>query len=429
MDVGMIGLGKLGLPTAVTFAKSGHRVRGFDVSQEALMRYRQGVSGLAEPDMDLHLQDALSGQSLEIVETVDEAVQQSELVFIAVQTPHRPEYDGTRPGTTAGPDFDYTHLEAAISQVAKAMHTTNRGYKAVVVISTVLPGTTRTRLAPIMEKILGPVDQAWSLYYNPSFIAMGQTMRDMLKPEFVLVGVSDSTVREGVGSEMARFYRKLHNAPQRFMSWEEAEAVKCFYNTFIGLKIIFANTVMQLCHDLTADSDTVLGTLMEATDRVVSPRYLAGGMGDGGACHPRDNLALSSLSRRLGLDYDLFEFVMKTRQAQTEWLADLLCAEDLPKVILGRTYKPFTNLTDGSPSILLENILRERGHDVLSLDPTTDCDMSIPGPSAILIGTPWPVFKTIDYHEGSVIIDPWGFLESRPEGCELVRVGRRQYET
>ena len=425
MDVGFVGLGKLGLPTAVTFAKYGHKVRAFDVNQETLIRYRRGSSGLAEPDIDQHLRDALSSERLQLAETLDEAVQQSELVFIAVQTPHRPEYDGTHPGTTAGPDFDYTYLETAVSQVARAIRASNRGYRAVSVISTVLPGTTRTRLAPIMEEILGPMDHAWSLFYNPSFIAMGQTMRDLLNPEFVLVGVPDGTVREATGGVLARFYSTLHNAPQRFMSWEEAEAVKCFYNTFIGLKIVFANTVMQLCHDLKADTDTVLGTLKEATDRVVSPRYLAGGMGDGGACHPRDNLALSSLSRKLGLTYDLFEFVMRTREAQTEWLADMLCEQDLPIVIMGRTYKPFTDLADGSPSVLLENILRERGHDVISLDPTIEGDMTIPGASAILIGTPWPVFKTFAYPEGSVIIDPWGFLESQPKSCKLVRVGRR----
>ncbi|MBA7654377.1 UDP-glucose 6-dehydrogenase YwqF [subsurface metagenome] len=209
------------------------------------------------------------------------------------------------------------------------------------------------------------------------------------------------------------------------MTWDNSETVKMCYNTFIGFKIIFANTLMQICHNTPGgDCDVVSEALSLAKDRLISKKYLRGGMGDGGACHPRDNLALSSLSDRLGLDYNIFDFVMTVREKQDEWLADLMCEHKLPKVILGRTFKPDTDLVVGSPSILLANILKERGEEVTFYDPVTDSEMPPEVPSVYLIGTMWEVFKKFPFIPGSVVIDPWRFVDTVPEGVKLIPIGR-----
>src|SRR6266478_7490998 len=107
-------------------------------------------------------------------------------------------------------------------------------------------------------------------------------------------------------------------------------------------------------------------------------------MGGGGGCHPRDNIALSGLARELGLSFDFFESVMIARERQTQWLAELMEAHDprgeLPmlKVILGKSFKPDTNITVGSPAVLLKNLLQERGHDVEMYDPYVDVGLAVP---------------------------------------------------
>ena len=142
-----------------------------------------------------------------------------------------------------------------------------------------------------------------------------------------------------------------------------AELTKVAYNTFIGLKIAFANTMMELCEKTGADVDDLVDALSLA-DRVISPAYLRGGMGDGGGCHPRDNIASLGLQVNLDLCYDLFEALMVCREKQTEWLADVITKEmsqsGLPLEILGKAYKPDTALTVGSPATLLANILSEK---------------------------------------------------------------------
>lgn len=255
---------------------------------------------------------------------------------------------------------------------------------------------------------------------------MGQTIDDFFNPEFTLIGerlLGDTASK--AGEILSGFYDTIQDSPKLRMTWDNSETVKMCYNTFIGFKIIFANTLMQICHNTPGgDCDVVSEALSLAKDRLISKKYLRGGMGDGGACHPRDNLALSSLSDRLGLDYNIFDFVMTVREKQDEWLADLMCEHELPKVILGRTFKPDTDLVVGSPSVLLANILKERGEEVTFYDPVTDPEMPPEVPSVYLIGTMWEVFKKFPFIPGSVVIDPWRFVDTVPEGVKLIPIGR-----
>ena len=194
-------------------------------------------------------------------------------------------------------------------------------------------------------------------------------MRDVLHPEFVLLGVDD----EEAAAKVEAFYASVTAAPVMRMSIESAELAKVAYNTFIGMKIVFANTLMEICHKTPgANVDDVTSALQNAHQRLISPRYLEGGMGDGGACHPRDNIAMSSLARKLKLGQDIFDNLMEARFKQTEWLADLMMAHDLPKAIVGYSFKAESNLTVGSPALLLASILQERGVRPLMYDPYID---------------------------------------------------------
>ena len=155
-------------------------------------------------------------------------------------------------------------------------------------------------------------------------------------------------------------------------------------------------------------------------------------MGDGGGCHPRDNIALSWLALEVGLSYDFFESLMVARERQTEWLAELMEAADPPdgerllKVVLGKSFKAGTNIVLGSPAILLKNLLEERGNDVEMWDPYVDVEQPRPEfpPSIFLIGTKHPDFVDFAFPKGSVVIDPWRYIPQQP-GVEVIRVGDR----
>ena len=430
MNIGFIGLGKLGLPCAVAIAEKGHTLYGFDVSRQTAENYKSGISNLYEPDMDPQLQAALP--NMNFVDSIDEVVFNAEITFVAVQTPHPPELDGSIRHHHVRKDFDYSYLLKAAQDIARAINRCPaEDYKVVAIISTVLPGTVRKLIYPAMQKIITrPIDQDWGLCYNPFFIAMGQTIDDFLDPEFTLIGeklVASSSSR--AGEILAEFYNTIQDSPKLRMTWDNAETVKMCYNTFIGFKIIFANTLMQICHNTPGgDCDIVSDALSQATDRLISKKYLRGGMGDGGACHPRDNLALSFLSDELGLSYNVFDFVMTVREKQAEWLVDLMCEYKLPKVILGKTFKPETDLTVGSPSILVANILKERGEEVTFYDRVTDPLLPPRIPSVYLIGTTWKEFKDFEFVAGSVVIDPWRFIDTVPRGVKLISVGKNSGE-
>lgn len=345
MNIGFVGLGKLGLPCALAIEAAGHEVRGYDISAEV----QRTLLTRELPYLEVGAQELLTNSKIEL-EAPESLSKWADLIFVAVQTPHQPEHEGiTRlPDTRA--DFSYEHLGKALEGISEECH--------IVVISTVLPGTMK-RLG-VSKRVL----------YNPFFIAMGTTIPDFRDPEFVLIGTDQ--VYPG---PLTEFYSTIHSKPVFVTTIATAELTKVAYNTFIGLKIAFGNTMMEICEKTGADVDDLVDALSLATDRVISPAYLAGGMGDGGGCHPRDNIALSWLARELGLSYDLFEALMVCREKQTEWLADLIQdeqnmrAEFRPIEIMGKAYKPETNLTVGSPALLLAELLKERGVSFEHTDP------------------------------------------------------------
>ena len=161
--------------------------------------------------------------------------------------------------------------------------------------------------------------------------------------------------------------------------------------------------------------------------RLISEKYLTGGMGDGGGCHPRDNIALSWLSQEVDLSYDWYENLMISREKHTEWLADLAIhyskANNLEIMILGKSFKKETNLTNGSPSYLLDSLLREKSYPPMMYDPYIDENKFEPrSPMVFFIGTNHDIFKTYEFPKGSVVVDPWRIVKFDKD-IELVSIG------
>jgi UDPglucose 6-dehydrogenase len=420
-SIGFVGLGKLGLPVALAIESRGHKVVGTDINP-AVEGY---LNEKKIPYKEIFVDDLLPKSKISFT-SLSEVVKNSDIIFVPVQTPHQPLYEGSTRLPSDRIDFNYEHLVDAILNISKQVDELNTE-KIVVIISTVLPGTIEKYIKPVLSKKI-------KLCYNPFFIAMGTTIRDFLNPEFVLLGVDD----EEAASYVQSFYNTLHNRPVYKTSVKNAELIKVAYNTYIGMKIVYANTMMEICHKIGADVDAVTGAMSLATERLMSPKYLRGGMGDGGGCHPRDNIAMSWLSNKLSLKHNFFEDLMVAREHQTEWLADLCLEQQLPIVILGKAFKPETNITTGSPAILLFNILKEneKNIEVVNFDPFVDENFSENTKGYLnsnnrhlyFLGTQHDIFKSLKYNKDSIIIDPFRYVNENDDyfienNIKVIKIG------
>ena len=368
MKVGFIGVGKLGKEAAEVMQSAGHEVTGYDVTE-------------------------IKNTTIPMTNSLEEVCKDKELIFIAVPTPHHKDYDGSQPTSHLKPrDFDYSIVKSVLSKINE--YTTKE--QLVVLISTVLPGTTRREFIPLVEN--------YRFIYNPYLIAMGTVKEDMVKPEMLIIGTEDGTMT-GDANKLTEFYGTFIYPKTRceIGTWDDAEAIKIFYNTFISAKISLVNMIMDVAErNGNMNTDIVTGALERSTYRIMGPAYMKAGMGDGGACHPRDNIALRYMAQEYGLTYDLFDVIMKSREEQAINIAtrliNLSVGNDLPIVIMGESYKPGVKYVDGSYSKLV-------GHYINSLDKDITYD-KINEPAIYLLGHKG-VFNNTQFPIGSIILDPW----------------------
>ena len=386
MNVGFIGCGKLGMACAETMA-SRHNVTGYDIYP-------------------------VKSDKITIAPTLQEAVEGKDLIFIAVQTPHDPVYGGDQPIThLKNKDFDYTVVNDVLRQVNKFATPS----QLVVLISTVLPGTTRRELKTNITNA--------RFIYNPYLIAMGSVEWDMVNPEMVIIGTEDGS-ETGDARLLTDFYNTIMENNPRYVvgTWDEAECIKVFYNTFISAKIGLVNMIQDVAiKQGNINVDVVTNALAQSSMRIMGPKYMTAGMGDAGPCHPRDNIALRYLAENLDIGYDIFDTIMKAREQQAKNMARYIYdnREGLPVYIHGKAYKPNVAYTEGSYSLLVGSYLKEMGITPIYIDPLTDPD-AVPSSvrGCVLLAhnqvvtygysgvtDAQPLYCHID--PGSVIIDPW----------------------
>lgn len=421
-NVGFIGLGKLGLPCAAAMSVEAKvRIIGYD-QNPAVKGY---VEDCKVPYVELLCEDYLSKADIQVVENVSEVVEQSDIIFLAIQTPHAPRFEGITPVPSDLSDFDYSFLEKAISEIVKALEEQTNKSVHLVVISTVLPGTMRTVVLPKLK----PFGDRVKFSYNPFFIAMGQTISDFLNPEFVLIG-GDS---EEANKELGKFYSSIHSAPIKLMELESAELTKVAYNTFIGFKIVFANSISEITSVKGGNVDEITDALSSASMRLMSPKYMSAGMSDGGGCHPRDQIAMSWLAKDINLSTDIFGFLAKARDAQTKKQAELISQvsndRNLPVVLMGKAYKSDINLTVGSPALLLSQYLDSMGTAFTWYDPFVEPETNFPvTPCVFFVSTNHNEFLELIFPIGSTVIDPWKKSVNQQIGIEILRPGREKVE-
>jgi len=256
------------------------------------------------------------------------------------------------------------------------------------------------------------------LMYNPYLIAMGTVADDMVNPEMIMIGSKNGMSGKNcrVRSELLEsFYNQVcENMPRmEFGTWEEVESMKIFYNTFISNKIALVNMIQDVAHKLgNMDVDRVTQALAKSTKRIVSPAYMKAGMGDGGACHPRDNIALRWLAKELELGYDMFETIMTAREQQAENMARAILTHGNNIWFSSDSYKPTTNLVDGSYSLLVQYYVRKHGGQLAN---------GIDTPVEVIVR----VHETDEFlaDDKTKIFDPW---RSYPKADNVIYYGKDQ---
>lgn len=380
----MIGCGKVGAPTADLLEELGYNVSRFDTAYNTEEEYLPAISN-------------------------------RDLIFIAVPTPHDPAYGGNAPTSHLTPkNFDYTILSQAVRKVAQ------NSACPIVIISTVLPGTIRSLFWDILDRLV----------YNPYLIGMGTVRTDLIIPDIIIMGTND-----GQTSKVTEMLNKLYdcmtdwNGRSRHLgTFEEAECIKIFYNTFISAKLSLVNMIQDVSQRIGhCNVDVITDALKDSKFRITGPAYMTAGMGDGGPCHPRDNIALRWLAKQYGLGYDLFGSIMESREKQACNLAKDLCHlyytnNRMPIYIHGETFKPNVPLCDGSYSHLVGYYVKEIINiDPIYIDPNTTQSEAVKG--IILLAHNNNTKYYCEFLSGSVVVDPWRKYETDDKSIKVIHYG------
>ncbi len=432
----VIGLGKLGLCAAACFASKGFKVTDVDIDINKINKINKGVSPIEETGL-AELVKKVKG-NLEASADYEEAVLNTDVSFIVVATP-----------SLADGSFSNEYLEKSLHKIAEALRK-KKSYHLIVVTSTVMPQTVETVVKFILEKTSGKVcGRDFGVAYNPEFIALGSVIHDFLNPDFILIG----EMNKKDGDILEEIYKKACENSPRFarMSPLNAEIAKIALNCYITTKITFANSIAALCEKIKgADANVITGAL--GLDSRIGSKYIRPGLGYGGPCFPRDNVAFAAFGRRLETKAKLAEMVDEVNRDQVLRVVNKINGILAPLKknkkntyigVLGLSYKPNTPIIEDSQALEIAQLLVNEGYRVKVYDPQAmensrgvlgntvkyakDKEECICGVDLAVIAVPWLEFKKINLkkpNKNIVILDCWRLLEGI-KGAKVQYLGAR----
>ena len=395
-------------------------------------------AGIAEQVQEPQLQVLIDAAKHRLTATVsyEKAVLGSDISFVIVPTPS----DDTGA-------FCDENVLTAVREIGRSL-CKKTDYHVVNIVATVMPGSTGGGIRDALEQSSGRrVGEAMGLCYNPEFIALGNVVRDLLNPDFILVGESDSTA----GDTLESLYRSTcdNHPPIRRMDLMNAEIAKLALNTYVTTRITYANMLAEICERLPgADVDVVTSAI--GLDSRVGTRSLKGATAYGGPCFPRDNRAFAKLARMIGARADILEATDRLNRYQVDRLVNRvrsLAAPGSTIGVLGLAYKPETPILEESPGLALAVRLQDMGYTVKVFDPmgldaasavlgadtaTKSMEACAHEADVLVITTPWPMFSSLDpasvqrCSKQSVIIDCWRVLpkERFQNAAKIIYLGR-----
>lgn len=400
MNVSVVGLGKLGAVLAAVLADAGHKVIGVDTNTSSVAAINAGLSPVDETGLAELIASLPPGQ-LTATAKYSDAIPHTEMSMIVVPTP-------------SGIDdkFINDYVLAAIDNIG---HHVN-GWHTVVVCSTIMPGTSDEVLIPMLEAASGlKVGSGVGYAYNPEFIALGSVIHDMVNPDVVLVGAQDDRSQDDV-RRLIRSYTKS-NPSIAFMRHTEAELAKIAVNTYVTMKISYANTIGEIAEKLKGANASVILDAVGADSRI-GHKYLKPGASFGGPCFPRDNKAFAAMAKDVGVDPSLAVATDDVNRRLYARMAFLL--RDYKRVaVLGLSYKPNTAVTENAMGLMVAKSLAYADVEVRVHDPQArpeliplvtqhdTVDDTIRGVDAILVATAWDEYRDLEFGDTRVF-DVWG---------------------
>jgi len=359
MRLSVVGLGKLGACAAACFAAKGFDVIGVDIDREAVNAINEGRAPIYEPRLQELIEKAQP--RLSASQDYRDAIHESDVSFLVVPTPSMP--DG---------HFSSDFVQDALRHLAAALKESGKSYHLLAISSTVSPGTTDRTLIPLVEAMSGRrLNAGFGMCYNPEFIALGTVISDFLSPDLVLIGESN----DFAGEQLVKIYERVCENRPYFarMSIVSAEITKLSINSYVTMKISFANTLTTICEAIPgADIDAVTTAL--GADRRIAPHYLKGGLSYGGPCFPRDNRAFVAFAREHQQDAVLAKATDAVNQTQiahtvAKILSHLGAGDRRRVAILGLAYKANTPVIEESAGVRIIEALLNDDVEIIAYDP------------------------------------------------------------
>ncbi len=380
--VGIVGLGYMGLATGLAFAAHGLPVFGYDLKPEIRSAVARGTAPYQEAGLERLLRAEVRSGRFRVVESPQEVVEHAEGIFFCVPTPSLPSGR-----------IDLRPLKRSAQEFGRALRQ-GKGYRLLVVKSTVVPGTTENVVAPIVERVSGRSPREVGVASNPEFLAEGTMVKDSLRPDRIVIGTSDRRAL----AWLRRAYRPF-GAPVLPLTPAGAELVKYSSNAFLALKVSFANEIARLADRLGVDIDDIMAAV--GHDPRIGARFLRAGPGFGGSCFEKDLRAFVRWSTDLGVHLRSGEATLRINAEQLAYVLAQVRAGVGPLAgkriaLLGLAFKAGTDDVRESRALLLAHELLNAGAILRGHDPVAGGNFLRQWDSTHAPGTPRPeVFDSL----------------------------------
>lgn len=358
--ISFFGLGRVGLVTAVCFAKKGYKVYGIDPDRSKLDKIARAEPPFFEPKLTEYLEEVIGNGKFLV--TDDPSVNaNSDIAYIAVGTPSN-DVGG----------IDLAYVKNAASAIGRSLRDCEH-FQIVVIRSTATPGTARKIVKPIIQNQSGKsAGRDFGLCSNPEFLREGSALYDTEFPDRIIIGSDHQQAMNGLDG----FYKEIygdHMPPVVLTTHENAELIKYANNAFLAMKVSFINTIACIAEGVPG-ADVLSIAAGIGLDGRIGPRFLNAGIGWGGSCFPKDLKALLSFSKSLGYDAHLIEAVVRTNEQQKERAVGLLrralgSLKEKKIAVLGLAFKPGTDDMREAVSIPIINTCLSEGAKIATYDP------------------------------------------------------------
>lgn len=353
MRISIFGIGYVGAVSAGCLADAGHWIIGVDPVATKVDLINNGQSPIIEKDIGDLIATAVKNGRMQATTEVREAVQDTDISFVCVGTPSQ-----------VNGNLDLKHIRRVCKSIGKALATKNSRH-VVVIRSTILPGTMRGVVIPVLEESSGKVaGRDFGVCNNPEFLREGSAVHDFRHPPKTVIGEVDSAS----GDLLAELYGEMA-APLIRTDIETAEMVKYVDNVWHALKVGFANEIGNICKEIGADGHQVMNIFCQDTKLNISPYYMKPGFAFGGSCLPKDLRALTYMAKREDLVLPIINSIIPSNSLQVDRGLQMIMKTGHKKVgILGFSFKTGTDDLRESPVVEVIERLLGKGFDIRIYD-------------------------------------------------------------